>query len=124
MFTRKMHDLGNSELYQYDNRDRLTNFSRGTLNSGNTEIAVLTNSPFLIQERDWTLDYLGNWLEVNKTWQGQPIIDIRTPNIINEYVLVDGIQHYYDKNGNLINDGERMYFYDVGNRLIRIEKIE
>jgi hypothetical protein len=44
-----------SELYSYDSLDRLTSFSRGTLNSSNNAITSATTT------ESWNYDAVGNW---------------------------------------------------------------
>ena len=50
-----------SEVYWYDAADRLTDFKRGTLNTGHTDIATYTGDANLKQRQTWTLNDLGDW---------------------------------------------------------------
>jgi RHS repeat-associated protein len=62
MFRKNLVSAANSELYHsngtngYDSLNRLTNFQRGTLATGNTSIS---GSP--TATRNWSLDAQGNW---------------------------------------------------------------
>ena len=115
-FQRKLHDLGNSELYEYDSVYRLVNFERGELNAeGDT---MITPSPNVSQGQEWNLDGVGNWDETIITDEnGNPIIDNREHSSFNELVTQEGATLLYDDNGNLIEDAEYSYEYDSRNRL-------
>jgi len=59
-----------SEVYWYDDANRLTEFKRGTLNGGKTDVATYTTDANLTQRNAWTLDALGNWDEFVKRVSG------------------------------------------------------
>lgn len=53
-----------SQLYNYDNRNRLTTMTRGTLNAAGTTINPRLTDPVLTNKQQWTdLDRRGNWLD-------------------------------------------------------------
>ncbi|MGC4033603.1 MAG: RHS repeat-associated core domain-containing protein [Tepidisphaeraceae bacterium] len=89
-------DLANSslsELYTYDDLNRLATTQRGTLNSTKTG---LTGSAS--RSQSWSLDALGNSTSVTT----DATTNSRTNNQQNQ-MLVDGnVRYLYDKNGNQI----------------------
>lgn len=55
------------------------------------------------------------------SWDGfQPLSEAYATNGLNQYVGINGTTHQYDDNGNLIDDGEKTYLYDVENRLVEM----
>lgn len=110
-----------SEKYQYDNRDRLVKFERGTLSfgSGGSISITPTSNGGLTRLQDWTtaasgqgLDRRGNWTEYDYASGAMPSTTakgLRTPNAANEYQrierqvggLVLAQLAHYDKAGNL-----------------------
>ena len=88
MYRKNLVSSSNSELYHsngtsgagtsYDSLNRLTNFQRGTLASGNTSIS---GSPSTT--RSWTLDAQGNW---NADTNGNAL----TTNDQNQYTSMTG----------------------------------
>jgi RHS repeat-associated protein len=60
---------------------------------------------------------VNNWRVVGSGAMTMPFV----PNVMNEYDLVGGVRQAHDENGNLLDDGQRRFFYDVFNRLIRVE---
>lgn len=65
-----------SQLYTYDNLQRLATFAQGALNSTNDNIATAT------QSQDWALDATGNWK--NFTQQTPGLNQQRAHNTANE----------------------------------------
>src|SRR5262249_18250500 len=104
-FEQKLHDLGHSEAYQYDNTYRLIDYKVGDL-VGSTVPAPVTQTAY-------NLDPVGNWN--NKTTDG--VTQLRSHNPVNELVKIDATDLHYDDNGNLIDDGTYTYNYDEENRL-------
>lgn len=43
-------------------------------------------------------------------------------NDANELTSVDGTAYSYDKNGNLVDDGDKIYVWDIGGRLTQVKK--
>ena len=66
---------------------------------------------------EYELDALGNRKVQRQT--GETDIEYRT-NELNQYFRVDGHNLVYDRNGNLIDDGNCKYFYDYRNRLVDV----
>lgn len=124
IYTKKLHDVENSEVYAYDNLSRLINFRRGELTfNGNQPIINdwdLTDSMFLKQWQTWDLDSNGNWMHIEQQLNYIFSEEDRAVNEVNEYTIVDGEEMVYDNNGNLLDDGENAYVYDDMNRLVKI----
>ena len=115
-FQRRLHDLNNSELYEYDSVYRLINFERGELNAeGN---GITNPSGNVSQGQEWDLDGVGNWDQVTTTDEnGSDITDNREHSSFNELITQEGATLRYDDNGNLVEDAEYTYEYDSRNRL-------
>ncbi|MDJ0843851.1 RHS repeat-associated core domain-containing protein [Crocosphaera sp.] len=115
-FQRKLHDLANSELYEYDSVYRLINFERGELNAPGD--AIITPSTEVNQGQEWNLDGVGNWDESTIFDEnGNPIVDDREHSSFNELITQEGATLLYDDNGNLVEDENYKYQYDFRNRL-------
>ncbi|WP_372370415.1 RHS repeat-associated core domain-containing protein [Candidatus Uabimicrobium sp. HlEnr_7] len=104
-----------SELYELDSLYRVVDFKRGTLAAGNDAINGTAT-----QTQDWQLDGVGNWANtaVDGTQQTQSV------NNMNEYNSFNGVTFVHDDNGNLADDGERLFAYDALNRIIEIRSKE
>lgn len=46
-----------------------------------------------------------------------------TPNALNQYTAIDGIEPVYDADGNLFSDGKNRYHWDAENRLTLVEPL-
>ena len=115
-FKRLLHDLGNSDLYEYDSVYRLINFERGELNAQGD--AIITPSTEVSQGQQWNLDGVGNWDKTTITDEnGQQKEDDREHSSFNELIVQEGATLRYDDNGNLVEDAEYTYQYDSRNRL-------
>ncbi len=118
---RHNHATATSELYVYDEADRLIDFQRGTLNGGGTAI---TGTPTDTQA--WTLDALGNWADFTQggSSRGSPEEQERTHRADNALTRIDigenGTVLTYDPPGNLKDDGTYLCDYDCENRLTRV----
>jgi RHS repeat-associated protein len=102
-----------SELFAYDNLDRLTSYEQGTLNSTNTAIV---GTPTL--SRSWTYDALGNQRAV--TTNGT-----QTNNQVNDQnqLTQNGSSGLgYDKYGNMTTDQNgNTYVYNAWNQLVAVK---
>ena len=63
-------------------------------------------------EDSFQLDGVGNWA-MRREVPNQP-------NDVNEYSIFAGLPQLHDDNGNLVDDGRRIYQYDSANRLRRV----
>lgn len=127
----------NGEAYTYDSLYRLTRYERkpfAAINPAqfeppnvplslaamtgqqaiNNAIGSLAQNPL-----DYTYQYdaLGN--REKERQPGQPAITY-IPNSLNQYQSVDGTQFQYDLNGNLMDDGNRLYRYNYRNQLVQV----
>jgi RHS repeat-associated protein len=129
----------------YDSANRLRQYQRGVLSSATipyrvnagASIATPTTLPGADQVRTYGLDGLGNWKNTNFTEVGSggsttSTAETRSHNYVNEITSIldtppggtAGTTGFtYDKNGNLLNDGIRIYQYDALNRLVQISKV-
>lgn len=110
---KKLHALSESELYGYDSGNRLISFERGTLDPSAT--TVTTPSTEVPIDKTWTLDGVGNWLEVDQ--------EDRRHTSLNELIERKAqvtTPLTYDSNGNLTDDGEHLFTWDYKNRLRRV----
>ena len=114
------------ELYGYDGLNRLEDFDRGKLNTGNDAITGTTIG------QDWTLDQTGNWSNFNQTVQ-DALTQTRTHNKVNEITAIAetvGDQWKdpaHDANGNMTTipqpkDLTKGYTatWDAWNRLVKL----
>jgi len=136
-----------SEIYQYDARNRLTNFRRGTIqwNSGVPSIPNPLAHAQIPGAQTWLLDRRGNWLEFTEQ-VGSPLVSTTqnraVANGANEYgqFTIDGVpgdSPDHDAKGNLVRDPYapnydpdgpggidvppgQQYVYDAENRLIQV----
>ncbi len=90
---RKLHDSSNSELYAYDSAYRLIDFERGTLNASGTEIITPTTTTDALQNRNWTLDGVGNWQQNDLLQEGTILqTETRQHTNLNEIFSVGGVR--------------------------------
>src|SRR5262249_21385605 len=106
-----------SELYHangpgngYDNLNRVTDFSRGTLNASKDSIVGTPG-----RSQSWRLDALGNWVAVTSDGTAES----RDHNQQNQITDVNGTALTYDNNGSLTTDqAGKGFVYDAWNRLV------
>ncbi|WP_372369015.1 RHS repeat-associated core domain-containing protein [Candidatus Uabimicrobium sp. HlEnr_7] len=98
-----------SETYALDSLYRVVDFKRAKIKDNNT----LGNTS---QSQSWQLDGVGNWAKT--TIDGEE--KTQTVNEVNEYDAFGGVVFVHDDNGNLTDDGERLFTYDALNRIIQI----
>lgn len=127
----------NGEAYKYDSLYRLTKYERQGLASFAPAQFEPPNAPLPTDDMneqqgidaiigsltqnpsDYTYKYdaLGN--REKEKQMGQPVINY-VPNLLNQYGSVDGTKFKYDLNGNLIDDGTLLYFYNYRNKLVQV----
>jgi RHS repeat-associated protein len=96
-----------SELYTYDNLNRLTSFQRGTISGGTIASPAASQS--------WSLDAVGN--QTATTTDGTTVT--RSANSQNELTGVGSSTLGYDNNGNTTTDESgHTLTYDAWNRLV------
>ena len=102
-----------SELYTYDDLNRLTTFARGTLNDTDTAIQGTPTGT-----ESWSLDAVGNWQ--SNTLNGTTTT--RTNNAQNQVTSVGSATLSYDADGNTLADNTgQQYVYDAWNRLVTVK---
>jgi RHS repeat-associated protein len=142
LFERHLHASANetrSHLYDsYDSMDRLLDYQRGTLVSGGGSVSTAISLPAANTVRAYNLDGLGNWSTTTATpVGGSSATENRTHNKLNE-VTAFGVSPsstavLYDHgnnvspnagrgNGNITDDGVRLYAYDALNRLMTVTR--
>ena len=111
LYRRDLVNAALSELYQYDQLDRLVAMKRGVLNAASDAIAAPTF------QQDWVLDARGNQLGV--TTDGVAVAN--QFNAANETTsTTGGSTPGYDEAGNTTSRGGRTFVYDAWNRLKRV----
>ena len=99
-----------SETYSYDALYRLTNYDVGIMSGG------IIPSPSIAES--YNLDAVGNWT----SFVSNSATQTRTHNAVNEITATNGGPLTYDANGNLTNDGQYTYAYDVENRVTAVTR--
>ena len=110
-------DAVNSEFYQYDNLNRLTQFIVGTPDNNGTHPLQNTISEI----ENYSYDPLGNRISSRTTEQSSNNTISYTANAVNGYTAVGSQALQYDNNGNLVSDGVHTYQYDYANRLVSVD---
>ena len=99
----KLHDPANSEAYAYDSAYRLTGFDRPDPRS--------VPPP----HREWTLDGVGNWKQVDdESRQHSSFNEITSRNSGGVTEVLS------DENGNVTDNGVQVFGWDYRNRLRRV----
>lgn len=140
---RQKTELGNSsqltKVFQYDELHRLTTVRSNnsaiiqdfsTLKPASAKLAdpiqnkqsiinnLVTSIP--LTEKEFSLDMVGNRTKLSQS--GLNDINYDT-NHLDQYTNIEGQAFQYDKNGNLLNDGNFQYIYDFNNRLVSVVRI-
>jgi RHS repeat-associated protein len=139
-FERHLHAESRSHLYEpfanltpqggYDSLDRLRRYQRGVLSStgghnnlGGGGIDTPISLPNTDQSRTYDLDGLGNWRRtVFEPVGGSQTTEFRQHNALNQIAKRDSTPFTYDLNGNLLDDGIRLYTWDALNRLVEVRR--
>ncbi|MCP5101666.1 MAG: hypothetical protein GY943_39495, partial [Chloroflexi bacterium] len=107
-----------TDVYEYDDLYQLVNVWYGA--DATTPAAITSYAT----TQNYDLDMLGNRLEVTddgvtETYGANN--GIQSTNVMNRYDTVDGIAQGYDVRGNMLNDGENVYTYDILNRQTSVD---
>ncbi len=139
-FERHLHAESRSHLYEpfnngrpqggYDSIDRLRQYQRGVLsatggnnNLGGGGIETPISLPNTDQNRTYDLDGLGNWRRTTfEAVGGAETTEVRQHNALNQITSRDSTPFSYDLNGNLLDDGIRLYTWDALNRLANVRR--
>jgi len=135
-YERHLHAESRSHLYPgLDSLDRLLQYQRGTLQeAGNGDVTVATAISLsgTDSDRTYDLDGLGNWNKTTYTPAGTPqaVSETRAHNLVNQVTRFATTDVAYDHgdngataregNGNIVDDGTRVYAYDAFNRLVTV----
>jgi YD repeat-containing protein len=139
LFERALHAESRSALYPaYDSMNRLVQYQRGILSTDGTAITTPITLPGTDNQRIYNHDGLGNWKTTVYTPEGgTPTTEIRQHNKLNELTKFATTPVVYDYgnnagnpnpliakrgNGNITDDGTRLYAYDALNRLVTVTK--
>lgn len=116
----KLHDPANGEMYPYDSLGRMVDYRRGRLNAaGDGLTAPSTNA---MPRQTWRLDGVGNWAETSRSVAGALQLELREHSAIHALTKAGATALKYDANGNLVDDGTRLYSWDGLNRLRRVAR--
>jgi len=137
-YERHLHAENRSHLYPaQDSLGRLGEYQRGTLaQAGDGSVSVAT--PIALggadSQRTYDLDTLGNWKKTVYTpVGGSQTTELRRHNYVNQVTRIGSTPVEYDHgdntgdaarqgNGNVADDGERLYAWDALNRLIQVKR--
>ena len=109
---------GKGDVYAYDWAYRLSN-ARYDVTNPATEVAN-PGSQAYAKLVTYTLDGLGNRSQVQTTVvPGAPVTVSYSTDVVNQYTAVGGVNRTHDNNGNLSDDGTRIFRYDYANRITR-----
>jgi len=100
--------------YEYDLLGQLTKDERFAGSTPGDPAAKLEEESF-----SFLYDGIGNRLTAQK---GTDTITY-TPNALNQYTDIDGIEPVYDADGNLFSDGKNRFHWDAENRLTLVEPL-
>jgi len=136
LYERHLHAERRSHLYTWhDSLNRLRGYERGTLASGGGSITPgqeidVDNTD---EQRSYDLDGLGNWRRTVFTPEGapQPTTQVRQHNYVNQLTQMGDTPVTYGHgdnddgragNGNVADDGTRLYEWDALNRLTAVKR--
>ncbi len=137
LYERHLHAESRSHLYEwlsdpsapdadsfaYDSLDRLRGYERGILAEGGGSVVTPISLPGTDQRRTYDLDTLGNWRRTAYIpVGGTSTTEVRQHNNLNQITQRDSTLFAYDANGNLLDDGIRLYTWDAFNRLIEVRR--
>jgi len=115
-FEIRSHDSGRGDVFVYDSAYRTVDYKRDVMNPRAEANQTGTGGPVSARTQ-YKIDGASNWRMVGFGAVMTPFV----PNVMNEYETVGGVRQVHDENGNLLDDGQRRFVYDVFNRLIRVE---
>ncbi|MFH1708054.1 MAG: RHS repeat-associated core domain-containing protein [Planctomycetota bacterium] len=115
--TQKIDEETNwDERYYYDGLYRLTEMKRGNVWLNNDEWVVSS----VQRTEDWGLDLLYNWTGYDVSGD-ETISQDRTHNVLNQITDIDQTSLVYDLQGNMTDDGNRTYVWDLAGKLKEVK---
>lgn len=106
-------DSGLTDRFTYDSTYRIVQSRYDEDGSGGQARDTISHS--------YQLDGVGNRVSVaNNSEENGVSNDAYTVNEMNEYLTINGTVRSYDANGNLTDDGTRLFAYDYLNRLVTV----
>jgi RHS repeat-associated protein len=114
LYKANLVDTSLSQIYTYDNLNRLTGYEQGTLNDDDTAISGTPNA-----SQSWTYDALGNQIAV--TTNGTTVDN--TTNSQNELTEVGSTSQGFDDDGNTLSDATDgdTYTHNAWNQLVGVK---
>lgn len=125
LFEKFLHETNNGNIYQYDSLYRLNQSSYDVPNVS-TSVSLPSSDITFTHQTTYTIDDVHNWItKLEKIGPDDPASNIMTSydaNIVNQYEQVGNLALIYDKDGNLVEDGDHLYAYDYRNLLTEVRK--
>lgn len=116
LFEKRNDDSGLTDRYVYDSLYRI---ARTELDDAGSPGAQVRN----VESIQYVLDGAGNRRQLIETMPDQSRATSNfTANEVNEYTGVGTTSLAYSNNGNLIDDGQRLYTYDYRDRLVSVTR--
>ena len=113
-FERRNDDSGLTDIFTYDSAYRIV---RSDFDQNGLPSAL----PRDLARLNYTLDGVGNRVRVDTaTRTSGTLTDTYAVNEVNEYTAISGVTQVHDQNGNLTDDGSRLFKYDYKNRLVQV----
>ncbi|MCG3134770.1 MAG: hypothetical protein HMLKMBBP_02132 [Planctomycetes bacterium] len=116
----RSHESGYGDVYTYDRADRLVKAL--TAVDDPAAEAASPGSRSYSDKLEYNMDDVHNLTSYVKTpYGGSAATTSYTTSSMNLYTVAGGVTHVYDDNGNLKDDGSKLYKYDGLNRLIEVK---
>ncbi len=113
---RRVEDSSLEDQFTFDSAYRVTD---AQYDQGGGAAAV----PRDLQSTAYEYDGVGNRREVQDvTGSSGAVTTTHTVNAVNEYTAIAGGARVHDLNGNLVDDGGRLFAYDYRNRLVEVTR--
>jgi len=107
--------FGFTDVYTYDSFYRIQQTDLDQMGTGG-------GVPRTIARREYVLDGVGNRRQLDTAATSASLESVAYEvNDVNEYTTVGAVVRTHDNNGNLIDDGDRTYAFDVKDRLVRVQ---
>ncbi|MEZ6186475.1 MAG: HYR domain-containing protein [Planctomycetota bacterium] len=112
-FERRNDDFGQTDSYVYDSMYRVVDSLYDQGGSGGTTRDVAQQS--------YRLDGVGNRRVVEQQTASVGVVSVaHSVNEVNEYTAIGAVARAHSDNGNLVDDGTRLFSFDYKNRLVGV----